>query len=122
MGKAAIQAQINGLNEALRGLNAEIAELEEATKTLSGVSIDFEYVLGDAESIEEEYNLGGEKYEELATQEKSTVDTVKKNFQGHKDTMLSQLVAKTLSKAAEAAGLSAKISILEVQKSLTKEN
>ena len=38
MGKAAIQAQINGLNEALRGLNAEIAELEEATKTLSGVS------------------------------------------------------------------------------------
>lgn len=36
--------------------------------------------------------------------------------------MLSQLVAKTLSKAAEAAGLSAKISILEVQKSLTKEN
>lgn len=122
MGKAAIQAQINGLNEALRGLNSEIAELEEATKTLSGVSIDFEYVLGDAESIEEEYNLGGEKYEELATQEKSTVDTVKKNFQGHKDTMLSQLVAKTLSKAAEAAGLSAKISILEVQKSLTKEN
>ena len=122
MGKAAIQAQINGLNEALRGLNAEIAELEEATKTLSAVSIDFEYVLGDAESIEEEYNLGGEKYEELATQEKSTVDTVKKNFQGHKDTMLSQLVAKTLSKAAEAAGLSAKISILEVQKSLTKEN
>ena len=122
MGKAAIQAQINGLNEALRGLNSEIAELEEATKTLSGVSIDFEYVLGDAESIEEEYNLGGEKYEELATQEKSTVDTVKKNFQGYKDTMLSQLVAKTLSKAAEAAGLSAKISILEVQKSLTKEN
>ena len=122
MGKAAIRAQINGLNEALRGLNAEIAELEEATKTLSGVSIDFEYVLGDAESIEEEYNLGGEKYEELATQEKSTVDAVKKNFQGHKDTMLSQLVAKTLSKAAEAAGLSAKISILEVQKSLTKEN
>lgn len=122
MGKAAIQAQINGLNEALRGLNAEIAELEEATKTLSGVSIDFEYVLGDAESIEEEYNLGGEKYEELATQEKSTVDTIKKNFQGHKDTMLSQLVAKTLSKAAEVAGLSAKISILEVQKSLTKEN
>ncbi|MFS9174422.1 septum formation initiator [Streptococcus sanguinis] len=122
MGKAAIQAQINGLNEALRGLNSEIAELEEATKTLSGVSIDFEYVLGDAESIEEEYNLGGEKYEELATQEKSTVDTIKKNFQGHKDTMLSQLVAKTLSKAAEVAGLSAKISILEVQKSLTKEN
>ena len=122
MGKAAIQAQINGLNEALRGLNAEIAELEEATKTLSGVSIDFEYVLGDAESIEEEYNLGGEKYEELATQEKSTVDAVKKNFQGHKDTMLSKLVSKTLTKAAEAAGLSAKISILEVQKSLTKEN
>ena len=122
MGKAAIQAQINGLNEALRGLNAEIAELEEATKTLSGVSIDFEYVLGDAESIEEEYNLGGEKYEELATQEKSTVGTAKTNFQAHKDTMLSQLVAKTLSKAAEAAGLSAKISILEVQKSLTKEN
>lgn len=122
MGKAAIQAQINGLNEALRGLNAEIAELEEATRTLSSVSIDFEYVLGDAESIEGAYNLGGEKYEELATQEKSTVDAVKKNFQSHKDTMLSKLVSKTLTKAAEAAGLSAKISILEVQKSLTKEN
>ena len=122
MGKAAIQAQINGLNEALRGLNAEIAELEEATKTLSGVSIDFEYVLGDAESIEEEYNLGGEKYEELATQEKSTVDAVKKNFQGHKDTMLSQLVDNTLSKESQADALTANIRILEVQKSLTKEN
>ena len=109
MSKKILQAQYNAVKAAKAALDSKIEQLEEAKKTLSGISTTVAYVLESHEHIKETYHLAGTRYLKMTGHEEDILTDFDNKVDPKKKDVISQLETKIASLGVESGVLGAEM-------------